>query len=251
MITVKNCISGYGNTEILHSISFIVQPGIVCGLFGPNGSGKTTLIKCCCGSHPYNGSIMIDGSEIKELSPRELARVVAYVPQSHNPMFPFSVKEVVLMGRNPYISPISGPKEEDLIRTEDILKDLNIIDIADNPYTELSGGQRQLVILARALNQDTQVMLLDEPSSALDFKNQIRLWKLLRKLARNGKTIFACTHDPNHISWFCDSAVIMKTGTILTYGLSKETITKENMTELYGDLCTVEEMKNRVVVIPA
>lgn len=251
MITVTDCVSGYGEKEILHKVSFTVKEGAVCGLFGPNGSGKTTLIRCCSGSHPYTGMITVDGSDITALTPRDLAKHISYVPQSHTPMFPFTVKEIVLMGRNPYVSQISGPSEEDLVKTEEVLTDLKILDLADQAYTELSGGQRQLVILARALNQDTPVMLLDEPASALDFRNQIRLWKLLRRLADRGKTILACTHDPNHISWFCDYAVIMKDGQVLTDGLSQEVITREVMEELYGDLCSVEERRGRAVVIPS
>ncbi len=251
MITVHNCISGYGEKRILHQVSFSVEAGAVCGLFGPNGSGKTTLIRCCSGSHPYQGTIRVNGSDISMLSPRDLAKHVSYVPQNHTPMFPFSVKEVVLMGRNPYVSQISGPSEEDLIRTEVVLEELKIRDLADQPYTELSGGQRQLVILARALNQDTPVMLLDEPASALDFRNQIRLWRLLRQLAEKGKTILACTHDPNHICWFCDHAVVMKTGEVLTHGRPHDAISTGVMEDLYGDLCAVELLKGRMVVMPA
>jgi iron complex transport system ATP-binding protein len=250
MITVTDCISGYGEKQILHRVNFSVHGGVVCGLFGPNGSGKTTLIRCCSGTHPYEGSIRINNADLKKMNPREMAKHVSYVPQNHTPMFPFSVKEVVLMGRNPYVSQIAGPSEEDLIRTEEVLEELKIRDLADQPYTELSGGQRQLVILARALNQDTPVMLLDEPASALDFKNQIRLWRLLRRLAEKGKTILACTHDPNHICWFCDYAVVMKAGEILTQGNPCNAISADVMGELYGDLCQVESIKERMVVMP-
>lgn len=251
MITVTECISGYGEKQILHKVSFTVKPGVVCGLFGPNGSGKTTLIRCCAGSHPYEGLIQVNGADIGSLNPRELATYVSYVPQSHTPMFPFSVKEVVLMGRNPYVSQITGPSEEDLKKTEEVLEELNIRDLAEQPYTELSGGQRQLVILARALNQDTPVMLLDEPASALDFRNQIRLWQLLQRLAMKGKTILACTHDPNHICWFCDYAVVMKEGRVLTHGLSRDAISVSVMGDLYGDLCVVDCRDERIMVMPA
>lgn len=251
MITVNGCISGYGEKQILHQVSFSVKPGVVCGLFGPNGSGKTTLIRCCSGSHPYEGVIQVNRSEIKCLPPRELAKHVSYVPQNHVPAFPFSVKEVVLMGRNPYVNQISGPSDEDLIRTQEALDELKIGDLASRPYTELSGGQRQLVILARALNQDTPVLLLDEPASALDFRNQIHLWRLLRRLAEKGKTILACTHDPNHICWFCDQAVVMKNGEVISHGSPRETISAEVMDDLYGDLCSVEQLHDRMVVMPA
>ena len=251
MIEVKNIESGYGKVRILSKPTFSVREGKVCGLFGPNGSGKTTLLRCLSGSHPYDsGSIRVKDHEINRMKNRELAKHIAYVPQSHTPPFPFLVKEVVLMGRNPYINRFSGPTHVDMEHTRDVLNLLHISDLANRPYTELSGGQRQLVILARALNQDTPVLLLDEPSSALDFRNQIILWNILRKLADSGKTIIACTHDPNHISWFCDQVVVLKDGSVLSIGKPKEVINKDTLQELYGDLCTVGDCNDQQVIIP-
>jgi iron complex transport system ATP-binding protein len=251
MIEVEKIESGYGKIRILFNPSFSVPEGIVCGLFGPNGSGKTTLLRCLSGSHPYDsGSIRVKNKEINLMKNRELARFIAYVPQSHTPPFPFLVKEVVLMGRNPHISRFSGPCKPDMEHTWKILQLLHIQELADRPYTELSGGQRQLVILARALNQDTPVLLLDEPSSALDFRNQIILWKIIRQLAGSGKTIIACTHDPNHISWFCDQVVVLKGGTVLAIGKPTEVINSETLKELYGNLCTVGSCNDQQVIIP-
>ncbi len=166
------------------------------------------------------------------------------------PPFPFLVKEVVLMGRNPFISKFSGPRSEDIFHTRKVMEQLQIQDLANRPYTELSGGQRQLVILARALNQNTPVLLLDEPSSALDFKNQIILWKIVRNLTESGKTIIACTHDPNHISWFCDQVVVLKEGSVLSMGHPKEVMNTEILQKLYGDLCMVGCCHNQQVIIP-
>lgn len=251
MISVEGIESGYGERRVLHQPAFSVSPGMVCGLFGPNGSGKTTLLKCLSGSHEYQrGSVRIQGKEIKKLRPRELARVIAYVPQSHTPPFPFLVKEIVLMGRNPYINRFSAPTRDDMKKTAHVIQDLQIEELADRPYTELSGGQRQLVILARALNQDTPVLLLDEPASALDFKNQVHLWNILRRLSSQGKTIIACTHDPNHISWFCDHVVVIHQGRVLITGSPREVMNETVMDELYGDLCSVGCCNGRQVIIP-
>jgi len=251
MITVEKIQSGYGKVSILFEPSFSVSEGRVCGLFGPNGSGKTTLLKCLSGAHPYySGSARVNNCEIRTLKNRDLARLIAFVPQNHTPPFPFLVKEVVLMGRNPFLSRFSGPGKSDIENTWMVLQQLGIENLANRPYTELSGGQRQLVILARALNQNTPVLLLDEPSSALDFRNQITLWKTLRNLANSGKTIIACTHDPNHISWFCDQVVVLQSGIVLSVGKPREVITETMLKKLYGDLCTVGCCNDQQVIIP-
>lgn len=251
MIQVHNIQSGYGQVQVLMNPSFSVQEGTVCGLFGPNGSGKTTLLKCLSGSHQYQaGSVLVKGKEINQMKPRELARHIAYVPQSHTPPFPFLVKEVILMGRNPHISRFSNITQSDVMKTVEVLRELHIEDLADRPYTELSGGQRQMVILARALNQDTPVILLDEPASALDFRNQIRLWKLLQHLAKTGKTIIACTHDPNHISWFCDQVVVINQGRVFASGNTINVMNEDVMKELYGNLCSVGMYNGLKIIIP-
>lgn len=242
----------YNGHKVLDEISFQIEKGTICGLFGPNGSGKTTLLKCCSGSLKYpKGSLKIGGKEVSSLRAIDLARLVSYVPQSHKPPFPFMTKEVVLMGRNPHLNTFIGPNDQDLNRTSEALRMLRILDLADRPYTMLSGGQRQLVILARALNQETPVLLLDEPASALDFKNQINLWMILRSLAKMGKTILACTHDPNHISWFCDQSVVICDGRIIAFGPPEKSLSFEVMKRLYGEMCTVNVCQGKNIVMPS
>lgn len=251
MITVDTIRSGYGKVQILSALSFSIEQGVLCGLFGPNGSGKTTLLRCLSGAHQYEaGSIRVKDRELSHLKPRDIARFIAYVPQAHSPPFPFLVKEVVLMGRNPFIGKFSGPGRTDKEHTWKVLVQLHIESLADRPYTELSGGQRQLVLLARALNQDTPVLLLDEPASALDFKNQIILWNLLRTLAASGKTIIVCSHDPNHITWFCDHVVIINNGTVLTSGDPQEVMNREVLSHLYGNLCGIGVCEDKMVIVP-
>lgn len=226
----------YGKLPILRGLSFSAEPGRICALFGPNGSGKTTLFRCCLGLlSPDAGGIRIGGVDIRGLSVAERARRIAYVPQEHRPSFPFLVREVVSMGRTPHMGGFFRLSRRDMLRTEEALDQAGIRHLAGEPCTSLSGGQRQLVYLARALAQEAPLMLLDEPTSALDFSNQLSVWHTLRRIAETGVTVVVCCHDPNYIFWFCHYAVILSKGRLLASGPSRETLTQAVLRELYGD----------------
>lgn len=237
-IHFENLHFGYDETEILHGVSADLPAGDIYALFGPNGSGKTTLLKCLAGLvKTQKGEITICRKNLRRANPREVSRLLSYVPQEHPLSFPFSVREIVLMGRTPHLGGVRGPKTEDVQMAETAISLVGISELSERPYTQLSGGQRQLVMIARALAQDTPVVILDEPTSALDFKNQIHIWKMLSMLKEQGKTVIVCTHDPNHVLWFCDTVLVLCQGRLLRQGPVREVMVNELLNQLYGDVC--------------
>jgi iron complex transport system ATP-binding protein len=222
MLQISNLSFSYGTVPVLRDISFHVEKGALCGLFGPNGSGKTTLFKCVLQfMRNYSGSVYVNGRDVSRCKVDEVARMISYVPQEHRPPFPYLASEVVLMGRSPYLGGIFGLSKEDEKIASDAMDLIGISELADIPYTMLSGGQRQMVLIARALTQKTQAIFLDEPTAALDYHNQHLVWKVIRDIADDGMTILACTHNPNHVSWYCDHAIIMNKNGIINCGEPK------------------------------
>lgn len=229
----------YGGGDVVRGVTAALDAGRLHALFGPNGSGKSTLLSCITGLLPAPG-IRLCGQDAAALSVRRRSRLVAYVPQEHRLTFPFTAGEVVLMGRTPHLGGIGGPAAADRAAAQHALAAIGIDALAQHPYTRLSGGQRQLVLIARALAQDTPVIVLDEPTSALDFKNQMLVWQLLRRLADAGKTVIACTHDPNHLLWFCDHALVLERGRLIGDGDAAALVTGGMLERLYGGICRVE-----------
>ena len=253
MLSVKNLSYKYGDFEVLKDISFDVQKGRLYALFGPNGTGKITLFKCIMGILDIGkkGEVRVKDKSVCDMKADGIARTIAYVPQEHKPPFPYLVKEVVLMGRTPHMGGIFGPKPEDIQATVRAMELVGILGIADRVYTNLSGGQRQLVLLARAFAQDTDILLLDEPTSNLDFKNQITIWNIVKKITSKGKTAIICSHDPNHVLWYCDDVILLgREGSILTKGKPKDVIRNEVLNKIYGDLCSIKCYENRSMVFP-
>jgi iron complex transport system ATP-binding protein len=251
MLEIKGLGFSYNRKPVFGDVSFRVEKGELCGLFGPNGSGKTTLFKCCMNFlKPEQGSVYVDGREIKRLKIEELAKLVSYVPQEHKPPFPYLVREVVLMGRTPYLGGVFGVSRDDRRKAVEAMELLEITGLADRPYSQLSGGQRQLVLIARAVAQETPLMLLDEPTSALDFSNQIRTWRILKKIAAGGTTIVACSHDPNHISWFCSDVVVMDRGGLVAKGHPQQVISDRLLGRIYSDICCVGSLNSLKMVYP-
>lgn len=228
----------YGNRPVLDDISLSVRPGEICGLLGPNGSGKSTLFRCCMGFlHPQKGQIHVHGVSIAHMPPADLASRVAYVPQEHRQPFPFTVREMVLMGRTPHMKGWFRLDKKDMLAAENAMDRIGIRQLADQPCNQLSGGQRQLVLIARALAQQTPLILLDEPTSALDFSNQLAVWNILREVAAQGAAILVCCHDPNHILWYCDKAAVIHQGRLAAYGPASDVISEGLLQCLYGPQC--------------
>ena len=246
ILSFENVCFSYGRQEILKDVSSEISTACITAVFGPNGSGKTTLLKIIAGLlRPVHGKICVNGKDIVNMSPGARGRLVSYVPQEHSLSFAYSVTEAVLMGRTPHLGGVIGPGKDEIELTKQALEAVGISDIADKPYTELSGGQRHLVLIARALAQGSDVMILDEPTAALDFKNQVIVWNKLKELRDCGKTILVCTHDPNHVTWFCDDVIVIKDGCVIQKGSAKLLVNDDMMNELYGSICTV---KNEIVL---
>lgn len=251
MLQVQDLSFCYGSRQVLQGLSFSVQRGELCGLFGPNGSGKTTLFRCCLNFLSYRGKVMVDGRDVRSLGVGSLAQLIAYVPQEHRPPFPYSVFEVVLMGRTPHMaSGVFKISESDQRKALDALDRLGIADLANLSYNQLSGGQRQLVLIARALAQETRVIFLDEPTSSLDFNNQVKVWQVMRQIARQGATILACSHDPNHVAWFCDRVVMLHHQRIVAEGKPQDVFEERVLDMLYHGACQVMSVDGLRVVLP-
>lgn len=252
LFEVKGISFDYDGEEIFSDISFSIERGDVLCILGPNGTGKTTLIKCLNGLHEINtGEILINGENIKKLSFKQISRHIGYIPQAHVPSFPFKVFDVVLMGRAPYLNLTDSPKEEDRKIVMDALKTLGIEDLKDKEYTNLSGGERQLVFLARVLCQKPDILILDEPTSHLDFGNQIRLLEIIDNLAKSGLSIIMSSHFPDHAFLSSTKVAIMKDKRFIDFGTPDSVVTEKNLKRAYSiDVRLMELDDKRKVCVP-
>lgn len=238
MIEVKGLSfshKGEGN-PVLKGVEFKASPGEVTTILGPNGSGKTTLFKCILGIwRPEEGDVLLNGRSIRTLKRAEIAKGVAVVPQDHEPPFPYSVFDVILMGRTAHVGLFASPSQRDKEVAHKAMNTIGIKDMAERPYTRISGGERQLVLIARCLAQEASVMLLDEPTAHLDFKNQIMVLTKVRSIAKErGLTLMMTLHDPNLALLYSDQVLLLNDGSLIAKGEPKEVITKENLMRVYG-----------------
>ena len=252
LFDVRNISFSYDDVEIFSDISFSIDRGDVLCILGPNGTGKTTLIKCLNGLHNIDsGEILINGENINSLSFSQISKHIGYIPQSHVPSFPFKVFDVVLMGRAPYLNLTDMPKEKDIKIAEDALKTLGIEYLKDKEYTNLSGGERQMVFLARVLCQQPDILILDEPTSHLDFGNQIRLLEIIDNLSDSGLSIIMSSHFPDHAFLSSNKVAIMKDKKFIDFGTPDVVVTEENLKKAYSiDVKLMELDDDRKVCIP-
>ena len=252
LFDVRNISFSYDDEEIFSDISFSIERGDVLCVLGPNGTGKTTMIKCLNGLHDIDGGeILINGENIKKLSYAEISKHIGYIPQSHIPSFPFKVLDVVLMGRAPYLNLTDSPKKEDVEIAVNSLKTLGIHDLKDKEYTNLSGGERQLVFLARILCQQPDILILDEPTSHLDFGNQIKLLEIIDNLANSGLSIIMSSHFPDHAFLSSTKVAIMKDKKFIDFGTPDDVVTEENLKKAYSiDVKLIELDNKRKVCVP-
>jgi iron complex transport system ATP-binding protein len=220
---------------VLEDIHLTVYSGEVLALLGINGAGKSTLIRLLLGFEKIQlGKIFIEERPINSFTRREMATRIAYVPQAHVAPFPYSSREVVLLGRIAQSGLMRSPGERDIGIVESAMERLGIEHLADRPYTRISGGERQLVLIARALAQEARILIMDEPASGLDYGNQIRLLKHLRGLAEDGYTILKSTHYPDHVLLGADRVASLVNGRIRSVGKPNEIITKDEIHQLYN-----------------
>lgn len=234
-LAVSNLSFSYGVTPILKTISFSLGEGQLYALLGANGAGKTTLFRCLLGlNKDYNGSITIDGDEVRSLTPRQLSHRIAYIPQVHYPAFRYCVLEMVLMGTTHRLSAVASPGKCENNDALQALQTLGIEHLANRDYGTLSGGEQQMVLIARALVQQTKLLLMDEPTASLDYGNQMRVLCAVRRLAHEGYTILLSTHNPQHALSYADRVLALAGGTLAADGCAREVISPALLKTLYG-----------------
>ncbi len=239
-VRVEKASFAYETAAVFEDITFSIERGEIFCLFGPNGCGKTTLLNTILGTLKLDaGEVFIEDRKVSGLPPREAARLMAYVPQVHEKTFPYSVEEIVLMGRTPYTDFFSSPGREDHAIVHEALRETGILHLKERIYTTLSGGETQLVMLARALAQEAPLIIMDEPASHLDFRNEISLLETIRNLVREkGLTVIVTTHSPNHAFYFENnglpvSIAVMHQHGITASGPPSEVLTEEMMRRVF------------------
>lgn len=241
LLRLEHLSCGYQGVPVFRDLSLSVDRGQVVCLMGPNGCGKSTLINTVLGlQRPLEGAILVDGRDGTRLSRRALARHMALVPQRHQPMFPYTVSQVVLMGRTAHLSPFGAPGREDEDLCRAALVAMGLADKGDTPYHQMSGGELQLVLLARAMVQQAPLLLLDEPTAHLDLRNELLFLEQVVKLAAGqGVGVLMATHDPDHAFYLEEqglpvTAALMAHDGLYRWGPPEETLTPETLAQVYG-----------------
>jgi len=253
---VKNIDFTYpgNNKKVLAGVSLTLSAGEVLSILGPNGAGKSTLLNCMTGLlKPDSGSIILDGSDISTLTARRTAQIISYVPQTHTPAFSYTVLHFVTMGRAPYIGTLEKPKTRDTEIAENALKAVSIENLALRPYTEISGGERQLAVIARALAQEPQAIIFDEPTAYLDYGNQHRILRLIHSLSQQGYGVIITTHNPDHALLLGGRVAVLNRDGTLAEGPCEEIITEQRLKDVYKTqlhLLHIDEL-DRIACIPA
>jgi iron complex transport system ATP-binding protein len=273
ILEVARVSAGYGDLSVLRDVSFSVERGSILALLGPNGCGKTTLLRIIGKLHAASdGSVSVMGRDIATMNQHELSRVMASVAQAQRTSFPFSVLDVLLTGRMPYVSMLSSPQESDRALCREVLDWFGIGHLERKSITKLSGGERQLVMIARALAQEPRVLLLDEPTTYLDLRNQVRVLGTIGRLAHaQGLTVLMTIHDPNEALAYADRAVLLRklaalegldpaaagaerpqqATSMIATGTPGSVLTPANVSEAYGVAVDVIEHAHRRLVVPA
>ena len=234
-IDVERVSFSYGSHVVLRDLTFHIPDNTLVNVLGPNGVGKSTLFRCIlCLNGNWTGSIRVNGHDLRALSVRDRAREIAYIPQSHAPVYNYEVIDVVLMSAGGNIGLFGTPKRRHLDRAWEALERVGIAHLGHRPYTQISGGEQQLVLIARAIAQDARTIIMDEPTSALDYGNTVRVLSCVRQLAREGMSIVQSTHQPDQAFLYSDKTLVIADGRVLAFGDPKDVITKELVSAIYG-----------------
>jgi len=245
ILEVNQLAFGFAGRIVGRDVSFSLGGAEVMCVLGPNGGGKTTLLRTVLGLLPlHSGSVLLDKVAVQDLSRRDMARRAGYVPQEHAGYFAFSVLEWVLMGRVAHLGAFSVPGAKDRVIAERALESLGIATLAARPVTEISGGERQLALLARALAQEPRLLVLDEPTAGLDFGNQVRVLQHISALASAGMSILFSSHDPDHAFLTAHRALLLGGGRAMALGAPAEVIRADTLERLYGVSVQVLPLQN-------
>jgi len=250
-LSIRNLNAGYGSNLVLSDISLSIVPGEICGLIGPNGVGKSTLLRSILGiGVDYSGEIYICGNTLSSLSSNQQARMVSYLPQNFNPQSRLTVAQTVLLGRHPYRSGWALDSGDDLETAEKCMLETDTWNLRNRVFSNLSGGEKRLVLLASALAQEPELLLLDEPGSSLDFRHQLNMWLLLKKLSSRGIAVLVSTHEVALSGRYLDSVLVLSDGRSRAFGSPADVFTTEILSEVFDvDLLVSQDRATRSWVI--
>ncbi len=235
ILEVRNLSFSYGTAPVLEQLSFCIGSGEVIAVLGANGAGKSTLFRCVLGLlRHYEGEVLLEGEDVLTMSRKDIATNAAYVPQAESPVFNYSVLDTVLMGTTGSLSLFENPGQEQVDAAEQALNSLGIAHLADRGIQEISGGERQLAFLARALVQRSRLLIMDEPTANLDYGNQQVVLRHVRNLAREGYSVLLSTHNPEHALQYASKVLIIKDHRLYAYGETSEILTEKTIGEIYG-----------------
>ena len=234
-IDVRTLSFSYGGAPVLQNVSFSARGGEVIALLGPNGVGKSTLFRCLLGFlKPQRGEVRIDGKALSDFSRRALAREIAYIPQSYSPTFNYTVRESVLMGVTAKLGALEGPTAAQQALVMQMLDQLGIAHLSERGSRKISGGERQLMLIARALVQNARVLIMDEPTASLDYGNSFRVMQRIESLSAGGYSVIFSTHEPNQAFRYATKVLALKDGRVLAFGPPADVLTPELLEALYG-----------------
>jgi iron complex transport system ATP-binding protein len=250
MIELRDVTVRFGSVDAVREVSLTVESGEWIALIGPNGAGKTSMLRAMCRLVTFRGEIELDGQSVRRLSRRELARVIAFVPQTPVTPHELTVAEYVLLGRTPYLAYLGDESRTDRLAAQRALDRLELLSFADRPLGSLSGGELQRAVLARALAQEAPILMLDEPTTALDLGRQQQALELIDSLRGDGLTVVSTLHDLTLAGQYADRLVLLDCGAVVAQGSPEDVLSVENLESYYDASVRVVREEGRVFVLP-